>query len=87
MKDRLITVAAFQSPAEAALAQQRLEAEGMPAFVADQAMAVHFSMAIGGAKLQVPQSHAARAREILRQLPSAAELAEEDEDADDSCEQ
>lgn len=90
MDDRLITIATFHQPFEAHIVKGRLEAEGVECFVQDEAVAqmVLYAPAIGGAKLQVRESDAARAAEIL-DLPDFEEkdfldVEEEDrsEDAD-----
>ncbi len=67
---RLVTVGTFTGPIEAHLAKGRLEAEGIPAFLAHE----HhiwanwvFSQALGGVKLQVVAENAARAEAILRE--------------------
>jgi DNA-directed RNA polymerase subunit M/transcription elongation factor TFIIS len=64
----LVTVAAFSYPYEAELACGRLEAEGIEAVIADENMVSMnwlYSNAIGGVRLQVAESDAPRAREIL----------------------
>jgi rubredoxin len=69
-------------PWEADLARMALEAEGIPTFVADAntvAMCWIYSNAIGGAKLQVPESLAQQAIEILSSTSSCFDaVAKED---------
>lgn len=67
---KLVTVGTFTGPIEAHLAKGRLEAEGIPAFVAHE----HhiwanwgFSHALGGVKLQVVSENAAQAEAILKE--------------------
>ena len=64
-----VTIGAFTSPLEAHLAKGRLEAEGIPAFLAHEnhVWAVWmYSQALGGVKLQVALDHAEEARKILQ---------------------
>ena len=63
----LTTVAAFREPWEAQLFCGRLEAEGIPAFVAFDChigIAWHYSVALGGVRVQVPADHWEDARAI-----------------------
>ena len=65
----LVTVAAFAGVAEAQLARERLELEGILAFVADaqtSGVMPFLTSATGGVRVQVKQEDAERAREILR---------------------
>ncbi len=69
MYRRLVTVASFDTPFEAAVAKLHLENEGIQAFLADEAMvntAWHFGAAIGGVKLRVAETDVAHAERILR---------------------
>ena len=71
----LTTIATFASAVEASLAQQMLAAEGIDAYVHDDAMATamwHLGVAIGGVKVQVPTKDAARALEIVEEARSGA---------------
>ena len=64
----LVTIAVYSHPYEADLAKARVEAEGIPAFVADEFMVNLnwlYSNAIGGIRLQVPESDVELAREVL----------------------
>lgn len=68
----LITVASFSTPEEAHLLRMRLEAGGVPAFVADEnivQMQWLFSNAVGGVRVQIDSENAAAAREILDEPP------------------
>jgi hypothetical protein len=64
----LVTVASFPDAAEAQLAKERLELEGIPAFVigAQTAGVMPFLTGpTGGVRLQVAPGHVERAREVL----------------------
>jgi hypothetical protein len=64
----MITVARFSLAIEAHIARAKLESEGIPAFVADEHTITAqwlYSNAMGGVRLQVPNSCANNAREIL----------------------
>ncbi len=68
--DKLVTIATFTYPSEVVVIKGRLESEGIECFVKDEITAqVHnfISNAIGGVKLQVRQSDAIRATEILKE--------------------
>jgi len=70
----LSTIASYSFPYEAQIARARLDAEGIPAFVADEQtinMQWLYSNAMGGVRLQVPEQFAAQAIEILAQDHSA----------------
>jgi hypothetical protein len=73
MKDEaLTTVAAFNSPHEAALAKNLLAEEGITAYVVDAetvGMIWHAGGALGGVKVQVAESDARRARAVLASRP------------------
>jgi hypothetical protein len=68
MTDKLVTVARYSMPYEANLAKSILDSAGIPAFVADEftiGMNWLYSNALGGVKLQVPESLAFDAQELL----------------------
>jgi hypothetical protein len=72
--EQLVTVARFAEPVKANLAKNCLEAEGIPAFLADEitvGMAWQLSNALGDIKLQVAEQDAERARMALAELPGA----------------
>jgi hypothetical protein len=76
---KLITIASFSFPHEAHVAQANLEAEGIPAFIADEHtinMQWLFSNALGGVRVQVPSQFAKKAKDILSQ--DYSELLEEE---------
>ena len=79
-KGELITVASYPDALQAHLARGRLEAEGIPAVIADEYyVSANWMMsnALGGVKVQVGERMADRAVEILRQL-DAGEFAVDD---------
>jgi hypothetical protein len=64
----LVTVAAFADVPEAQLAKERLELEGIPAFVADAQVSgvmPFLTSATGGVRVQVKPEDVERAKEIL----------------------
>lgn len=66
----LTTIARYSLPYEAHLARARLESEGIPAFVADEHtinMQWLYSNALGGVRLQVPESWAEAAVAVLEE--------------------
>ncbi len=68
MTEHLVTIGSFSTPYEANLVKSQLEAAGIPAFVADEytvGMNWLYSNALGGVKVQVPQSLASEAQQIL----------------------
>ena len=86
MQDELVTIAKFLSLGEAKLAQGKLVSAGITAFVCDEnmhAMNWHMGMALGGIRLQVPDSQMVRALEILDNF----ELEESDEEEDEEVEE
>jgi len=71
MTDNLITILTFTYPQELAIVRGRLESEGIECFVQDELTVqvnLLYSNAIGGIKLQVRESDAAKALEILKSL-------------------
>src|ERR1700679_2703877 len=68
MLEELVTISKFLSLGEAKLAQGKLVSAGISAFVCDEnmhAMNWHIGMALGGIRLQVPDSQVVRALEVL----------------------
>jgi hypothetical protein len=66
--DELVTVATYPDVAEAQLAKERLELEGIRAFVVDAQTAgvmPFLTSSTGGVRVQVDSRDAERAREIL----------------------
>lgn len=91
MLDELVTISKFLSLGEAKLAQGKLVSAGISAFVCDEnmhAMNWHMGMALGGIRLQVPDSQVVRALEVLDDFEpdpteSAAVRNNEDDDAEE----
>ncbi len=70
MEDSLITVIAFNFPHELTMPRSLLESEGIECFVPDEYMSDTMPFrtnAMGGIRLQVRESDALRAYEILRE--------------------
>jgi hypothetical protein len=66
MAENSVLLADYINPVEAELARNRLEAEGIPAFVVDASTAGVFSgMGIASVKLYVPEAELKRARGVL----------------------
>jgi hypothetical protein len=68
MSDAFITIATFETPMEAQLAQNRLEAEGIGAFLSDDETVGslwHLGSTMGGVKVRVAMADERRARSIL----------------------
>jgi hypothetical protein len=69
-----VTIARYTTSEWAHLARLRLEAAGIPVFIADEnvgAVAWHYALATGGIKLQVPAEQAAEAAKVLEEHPAA----------------
>ena len=76
----LVTIASFSFPHEAHIARAKLESEGIPAFVADEHtinMQWLYSNALGGVKVQVPDTFVKQANEVLALNDSEALIAQE----------
>lgn len=83
----LVTVARYSFPWQAHIDRARLEAEGIPAFVADEQtinMQWLYSDALGGVRLQVPSSWAEQAAVSLAQDHSL-ELSQSPGEAEAVC--
>lgn len=81
MPDELITIAKFHTMGEAKLAQGKLASAGISAHVRDENMInLHIAIALGGIRLQVPDSQVVRALEVLD------DFVPDDSDADDDSE-
>jgi hypothetical protein len=64
----LKTIARYSFPYEAQIARAKLDSEGIPAYIADEHtinMQWFYSDALGGVKLQVPETYAQQALELL----------------------
>jgi len=72
MSKHLVTVERFATPFEANMAKNRLEAEGIPAFLADEQTVGnlwHMGGALGGVKLLVPDDYIQKAMDVLTTPP------------------
>src|ERR1700704_4543896 len=87
MADELITIAKFHTMGEAKLAQGKLNSAGIAAQVRDENMInLHMAIALGGIRLQVPDSQVVRALEVLDDfIPESSEIDEEDETDTVAC--
>jgi rubredoxin len=86
MLEELVTISKFVSLGEAKLAQGKLVCAGISAFVCDEnmhAMNWHMGMALGGIRLQVPDSQVVRALEVLDDFDPEAADARNDHDDDE----
>jgi hypothetical protein len=81
MTDKLVTIATYHFVGEAQMAKLTLAAKGIDCFLADEFMSTYLPIIMGGIRLQVRESEAARAKEILRQAEEGA-AAEENESSD-----
>jgi hypothetical protein len=82
MDEPVTTVATFSTPVEAELARNRLEEKGIAASVADAETAgMLFALggALGGVKVQVAESDAARARAVLASREGRSALSDNDD--------
>ena len=91
MPEELVTIAKFLSLGEAKLAQGKLVSAEISAFVCDEnmhAMNWHMGMALGGIRLQVPDSQVVRALEVLDNFePEDTEQPALEDDGDDEMEE
>ena len=86
MLDEPVTIAKFLTLGEAKLAQGKLISAGISAFVCDEnmhAMNWHMGMALGGIRLQVPDSQVVRAMEVLDDFEPEESSGVETEGGDD----
>jgi hypothetical protein len=65
--DKLVTIATFDSPAEAQAMKFLLEEQGFEVFLADDKLALTLSNAVGAAKLQVLESKAQLAARFVEE--------------------
>jgi hypothetical protein len=87
MTDELITIAKFHTMGEAKLAQGKLTSAGISAHVRDENMInLHIAIALGGIRLQVPDSQVVRALEVLDDfIPEDSESDEDSETDEIAC--
>ena len=85
MTDELITIAKFHTMGEAKLAQGKLKSAGIAAQVRDENMInLHMAIALGGIRLQVPDSQVVRALEVLDDFIPEGTESDEDSETDTS---
>ncbi len=80
--DILVTVARFSKPMEAQILRMRLEADGIPAVIADEnTIRVNWflSNALGGVRVQVPSRKLQEAHEVMAALRAGRLRADEGE--------
>ncbi len=68
MSEKLVTIGSYSTPFEANMVKSQLESAGIPAFIADEytiGMNWLYSNALGGVKVQVPESQVCEAKEFL----------------------
>ena len=91
MLEELVTISKFFTLGEAKLAQGKLVSAGISAFVCDENMHAlnwHIGMALGGIRLQVPDSQVVRALEVLDDFePDGADALAGSDDGDDELEE
>ena len=88
MSEELVTIANFLNLGEAKLAQGKLISAGISAFVCDEnmhAMNWHIGMALGGIRLQVPDSQVVRALEVLDDFEAEESDLEDEEMEEVAC--
>lgn len=87
MPEEMVTIAKFMNLGEAKLAQGKLTSAGISAFVCDEnmhAIGWHMGLALGGIRLQVPDSQLVRALEVLDDFaPESAGEADDGEPDDE----
>lgn len=79
----LETVAQFNDPVDAQLLQGRLQAEGIPAFLADEHLIQAnrlLSIMLGGVRVQVSADDLARAQAVLARMEAGDYALDEDAD-------
>jgi DNA-directed RNA polymerase subunit M/transcription elongation factor TFIIS len=88
MTENLVTIGRYSTPYEANMVKSQLESAGIPAFVADEhviGMNWLYSNALGGVKVQVPESLASEALEILASETEAPQTREPDAETCPEC--
>lgn len=77
---QFVTVASSLNSMALHILRARLEAEGIPAIVADANMAQSYAVAVGGARVQVPSEFYEEARQIIADVNSGALALNDDDD-------
>ncbi len=86
MSDRPVTIATFENSIEAGFFKSRLEAEGIPTFLADENIAAtvwHYSLATGGIKLQVMEDDVETALSVLRDVSAQTVVSRDEKPLED----
>jgi len=83
MSDKLVTIERFYNIGEAQIAKLTLVSKGIDCFLADEFMSTYVPYAIGGIRLQVRESDAERAEEILRESEAGASIENESADCEE----
>lgn len=68
MTEKLVTICSYSTPHEANLVKSQLESAGIPVFIADEyTIGINwlYANALGGVKVQVPESLVSAAQELL----------------------
>lgn len=79
----LETIAQFNDPVDAQLLQGRLQAEGIPAFLADEHLVQAnrlLAIAVGGVRVQVAGDDVERARAVIAALAAGHYALDENDD-------
>lgn len=66
MAEKWVPIARFRNLSEAHIVRSRLEADGIPCFLADENMGWLYTAALGGLTLKVPESQKDAAAKILQ---------------------
>ena len=82
MPEKLITIATYGNIIEANLAKIKLDSQGIECFLADENAVAIYSGAVGEIKLQVRQSDAVEALEILKRIELPPDDYEEPDEND-----
>ena len=77
---QFVTVASSLNNIALHILRARLAAEGIPAIVVDANMAQSYSVAVGGARVQVPGEFYDEARQIIADVNSGALAVNDDDD-------
>ncbi len=88
MATKLITIATFPDAVKAQIIRGRLEAEGIPAFIADEHTLTNqpfLYMAYGGVRLQVMETDRDQALAILKNQGLSSDLEEIPDSQPDQC--
>jgi hypothetical protein len=88
MTENLVTIGRYSTPYEANMVKSQLESAGIPAFIADEytvGMNWLYSNALGGVKVQVPESLASEAQQIIAPVTEPSATGESDAEGCPKC--